>query len=46
MIITNQGHVENKVFDLNRHHNIDDLISCVNVMNDLLVGTPIESSGI
>ena len=42
IIITNQGYVENKVFDLNRHHNIDDLISCVNVMNDLLIGTPIE----
>ena len=42
IIITNQGYVENKVFDLSRHHNIDDLISCVNVMNDLLIGTPIE----
>ena len=42
IIITNQGYVENKVFDLNRHHNIDDLVSCVNVMNELLVGTPID----
>ena len=42
IIITNQGYVENKVFDLNRNHKIDDLVSCVAVMNDLLIGTPID----
>ncbi len=42
IIITNQGHVENKVFELSNDTSIDDLVSCVNIMNDLLIGTPID----
>lgn len=42
IIITNQGHVENKVFEILDDVNMEDLISCVNVMNDLLIGTPIN----
>ena len=42
IIITNQGHVENKIFDINRDHKMEDLLSCVGVMNDLLIGTPID----
>ena len=34
---TNQSHVENKIFDLNRHHNIiDDLVNCVNIIDSLM----------
>lgn len=42
IIITSQGHVENKVFEVADEVQMEDLITCVNVMNDLLVGTPID----
>lgn len=42
IIVTDQGHVENKTFILGRRYSLDDLISCVNVMNDMLIGTPIN----
>lgn len=42
IIITNQGHVENKVFQFSSDVEMEDLISCVNVMNELLIGTPIS----
>lgn len=42
IIITSQGHVENKIFDLPEDISIEDLSSCVNLMNDLLIGTPIN----
>ena len=42
IIVTNQGHVENKVFEIKSEMAMEDLVSCVNVMNELLVGTPID----
>lgn len=42
IIVTDKGHVENKTFTLEKDYTMDDLMSCVNVMNDLLVGTPIN----
>lgn len=41
IIITNQGHVENKVFQFSNDIEMEDLLSCVNIMNELLIGTPI-----
>lgn len=41
IIITNQGHVENKVFQFSNEIEMEDLLSCVNIMNELLIGTPI-----
>lgn len=41
IIITNQGHVENKVFQFSSEIEMEDLLSCVNIMNELLIGTPI-----
>lgn len=42
IIVTNQGHVENKVFDIGSDAKMEDLTSCVNVMNELLIGTAIN----
>lgn len=42
IIITGRGHVENKNFEISEDSKMDDLVSCVNVMNDLLIGTPID----
>ncbi len=42
IIITNHGHVENKVFELAPETSMEDLVSCVTIMNDLLIGTPID----
>ncbi len=42
IIVTDKGHVENKTFTLEKDYTMDDLTSCVNVMNELLVGTPIN----
>lgn len=42
IIITSRGHVENKNFEISEDSKMDDLVSCVNVMNDLLIGTPID----
>lgn len=41
IIITDKGHVENKVFDISNNLSLDDLQNCVQVMNDMLVGTPL-----
>lgn len=41
IIITDHGHVENKVFDLAQTISFEDLQACVQVMNDMLVGTPL-----
>ena len=42
IIITDKGHVQNKTFTINEHLSIVDLESCVNVMNEYLIGTPID----
>lgn len=42
IIVTDKGHVENRMFNVKNNAYLDDLTSCVNVMNDLLDGTPIN----
>ena len=42
IIVTDKGHVENKTFTINDHISMEDIRSCVGVMNDMLVGTPID----
>lgn len=42
IIVTDKGHVENRMFNIKNNAYLDDLTSCVNVMNDLLCGTPIN----
>lgn len=42
IIVTDQGHVENRRFTLDDSYSLDDLTSCVHVMNEMLVGTPIN----
>lgn len=42
IIVTDHGHVENKTFILDGRYSIEDLISCVDVMNEMLIGTPIN----
>ena len=42
IIVTDRGHVENRVFKVKNNAYLEDLRSCVNVMNDLLDGTPIH----
>ncbi|MEG0367917.1 MAG: heat-inducible transcriptional repressor HrcA, partial [Coprobacillus sp.] len=42
IIVTNKGHVENRVFNIRNNAYLEDLTSCVNVMNELLEGTPIN----
>lgn len=42
IIVTDKGHVENKTFSINRDISIEDIQSCVGVMNDMLIGTPID----
>ncbi len=42
IIVTDKGHVENKMFNVKNNAYLEDLTSCVNVMNDLLDGTPIN----
>lgn len=42
IIVTDKGHVENRVFTLSETLSLDDLQACVSVMNDTLVGTPIN----
>ena len=43
IIVTSKGHVQNKIFNIDTQEYMDDVISCVNVMNEMLVGTPIDS---
>ena len=42
IIVTDKGHVENRMFNIKNNAYMDDLTSCVNVMNELLCGTPIN----
>ena len=42
IIVTDMGHVENKTFILDGTYSYEDLISCVGVMNEMLIGTPIN----
>lgn len=42
IIVTDKGHVENRMFNVKNNAYLDDLTSCVNVMNELLCGTPIN----
>ena len=42
IIVTDKGHVENRIFNIKNTEYLEDLKNCVNVMNDLLDGTPIN----
>lgn len=42
IIVTDKGHVENRMFNIKNNAYLDDLTNCVTVMNDLLCGTPIN----
>ncbi len=42
IIVTNKGHVENRIFNISNNAYLEDLTSCVNVINELLEGTPIN----
>ena len=42
IIVTDKGHVENRNFNVKNNAYLEDLTSCVNVMNELLDGTPIN----
>jgi len=42
IIVTDKGHVENRMFNIKNNAYLEDLKSCVNVMNELLNGTPIN----
>lgn len=42
IIVTDKGHVENRMFSIKNNAHMEDLTSCVSVMNELLDGTPIN----
>ncbi len=42
VIITDQGHTENKTFHFNENVTVEDLQNCTNILNDRLAGTPIN----
>ena len=42
IIVTDKGHVENRTFNIKSNAYREDLNSCVDVMNELLEGTPIN----
>ncbi|MEG0368281.1 MAG: heat-inducible transcriptional repressor HrcA, partial [Coprobacillus sp.] len=42
IIVTDKGHVENRMFNIKNNAYMEDLTSCVSVMNELLDGTPIN----
>ncbi|WP_296241960.1 heat-inducible transcriptional repressor HrcA [uncultured Faecalicoccus sp.] len=42
IIVTDQGHTENKVFDFGTEVSAQDIKTCMELMNDQLVGTPIS----
>lgn len=42
IIVTDKGHVENRMFSIKNNAYMEDLTSCVSVMNELLDGTPIN----
>lgn len=39
IIVTNHGHVQNRTFELNDEISLFDLQNCVDILNDLLIGT-------
>ncbi len=41
VIVTNQGHTENKVFQFRQDVSVEDIRNCCDLLNDQLVGTPI-----
>ena len=42
IIVTDQGHTENKVFQFGTDVSMQDIQNCTDLLNDQLVGTPIE----
>ncbi len=42
VIITDQGHTENKTFRFDDQMTIEDIQNCTNILNNRLVGTPIN----
>ncbi|MFR1297628.1 MAG: HrcA family transcriptional regulator [Coprobacillus cateniformis] len=46
IIVTDKGHVENRIFNVKNNAYLEDLTSCVNVMNELLDRNTYQSSGI
>lgn len=42
IIVTDKGHVENRIFHISNEISMEDLSACVDIMNDTLVGTPID----
>lgn len=42
IIVTDQGHTENKVFDFGTEVSAQDIKTCMELMNDQLIGTPIS----
>ena len=42
IIVTDKGNVENRMFNIKNNAYLEDLTNCVDVMNDLLDGTPIN----
>ena len=43
IIVTDQGHTENKVFQFGTDVSMQDIQNCTDLLNDQLVGTPIEN---
>ena len=43
IIVTDTGHTENKIFQFDMDISVEDLKKCTDLMNDQLVGTPINS---
>lgn len=42
VIITDQGHTENKIFHFMESISVEDIQNCTTILNDRLVGTPIN----
>ncbi len=42
IFVTDSGYVENKTFIVDSEVNPDDIVSCVKLLNDRLVGTPVS----
>ncbi len=42
VFVTDRGYVENKTFIVQEGIKADDLVSCVKIINDRLVGTPVD----
>lgn len=43
VFITDQGHTENKTFHFSENVSVEDIKNCTDILNDRLVGTPIDS---